>query len=78
MCDCIKRVDTALVEKGVTSRIAPVLFWDGKPARAAVQTYVPDELQKRAPSGRVVRREKPITLVADFCPWCGEKYPEAK
>jgi hypothetical protein len=78
MCDCLNSIDDALSEKGVASRVSPVLFFDGRPARAAVQTYVPDECQPRAASGRVIRREKPIRLVADYCPWCGEKYPEAK
>jgi hypothetical protein len=77
MCDCIKSIDDALIEKGVASRVEPVDFWDGKPSRVAVRTYVPEELQPRAKTGRVLRRERPITLIADFCPFCGEKYPES-
>lgn len=74
MCDCIDSMDDALAEKGLPTRLSPVLFFDGRAARCAIRTYVPDKLQPRASSGRIVRRAKPVTLVADYCPFCGEKY----
>jgi hypothetical protein len=76
MCDCLRRIDDAMIEAGNPTRAVPVLFLDGSGPRASIVSYVPEEAQPRAASGRIVRRIKPARFVATYCPWCGEKYPE--
>jgi hypothetical protein len=71
MCNCIELSEKALIEHGDnnTALAIPIVFHtDGKehPTRLTVGT------EKRDPD----KRQKPATIFASFCPFCGEKYEE--
>jgi hypothetical protein len=74
MCDCIKMTNDGLKEhpEWNTQVLVPITFSmkNGglKADRLAVATEKLDDK----------KRQKPITLFASYCPFCGEKYPEAE
>lgn len=71
MCDCIRTTNESLRAKYNTELVTTISFVEGQPSRVAVGTEKADSSI----------RGKPITLVATFCPFCGEKYtkhPEQK
>jgi hypothetical protein len=63
MCDCIQDVNKFLAEHNTKIELP----WFG-PQRPFVQTI---KLHERP-------RSKPKLMFASFCPFCGEKYPEAE
>lgn len=63
MCDCIKKANTDLAERGINTRIETPIIGSQK---AMIRTVKAD--------GK--KREKPAILFASHCPICGEKYPE--
>ena len=69
-CGCIDQIDAALERQGNASRVAAVLSLTGAPPKAQVQTHIPFAPAKK-------RGEKPVVLIATYCPFCGVKYPAA-
>jgi hypothetical protein len=65
MCDCIFETDKMLAEHNTT--LVTTLF--SNPMRCTVRT---DQLQ----TGR--GKQKAATMLASFCPFCGESYDAAK
>lgn len=65
MCDCIETTDGFLAEHG-TSLVTNLL---SKPLRVVVATYY---------SGPKKRGARASTMLASYCPFCGERYPEFK
>lgn len=78
-CDCIDAVNKALTAKGATRLYVPIeMVWEHKDAqgntvpttmkadRVAVGTILDDLAKKRG--------EKPLSVIAAFCPFCGEAY----
>lgn len=62
MCDCVATTDAAMKEHN-TAIVVPLLG----PARCLVETY---RIEKRRDGKR------PVHLFANYCPFCGEKYPK--
>ena len=63
-CKCLDKVDALLAEQGaalVISFMFPEMY-----CRTTIAT------ERKVPRSRV----KLKTLVANFCPFCGKKYPE--
>lgn len=61
MCDCIKKTNERMAEMG--HRIAPAInFATGKALPVIVTEKLPG------------KRAQKVTLVASFCPFCGEAY----
>jgi hypothetical protein len=72
-CFCITKVETAFAKQGegrhlnVTIPIGKAATWDVE--RVVLTTYVSARTDKK----RETRRH--VELVADFCPFCGKRYP---
>lgn len=64
MCDCIETTDALLKEHN--SILITTLF--GKPPRVVIATT---KRQDKV-------RGRPTPMLARFCPFCGEKYVDAK
>jgi len=62
MCSCISEMDNVLREHNTC--LVTTLFRN--PQVVAVRT---DKINTRV-------RKGPATVIASFCPFCGEKYPE--
>ena len=65
MCNCIKITNDGLREK-YNSYVNTTISLTGGPQMVVLATEKDD----------TTKRGKPITLVATYCPFCGEKYPE--
>jgi len=65
MCDCIEKVNEKLKEHN--KQLELVIFFDGTPSRVMIHTV------------KVERRGKGRDgfLAANYCPICGEKYPDS-
>jgi len=68
MCDCIKEIGEQLKSMNNNTKLQICMFWDGKPSRAMIAT-------KKVESKL---HGKPNNIVASYCPFCGEKYPDTK
>ena len=66
MCKCIEQVNETLKEHNCAVVSSIHLFNPKKPSMVYLQTAI---LVKK-------RGAKPIQLMASFCPFCGEKYPD--
>jgi hypothetical protein len=62
MCGCISDCDNRLREHNTC--LVTTLF--SRPERVAIRT---DKIVSKT-------RKGPVTLIASFCPFCGEKYPQ--
>ena len=71
MCDCIKKMNEALKRDFEGAALGLIIFWDGTPARIAIETVAGDKQPGK-------RKPKAPNLLASFCPLCGEKYPDSK
>lgn len=69
MCNCIETINTQLAPKHILNT---TMGFHGEVSRPLVPLIRRDkwEVEKR--------RGEPRDMVASFCPWCGEKYPEPK
>lgn len=67
MCECIKRILTALEEKGYKNATAPIEFLSGK-------TYSDFYYDKPTRGGKFSHKAVPV--LNSFCPFCGEKIIE--
>ncbi len=67
-CDCVERVNTAMADQGQNQQVACSYRTIGGEFRAfaIVETEKIEPRKKRSPR-----------LIATFCPFCGEKYPDA-
>lgn len=63
MCDCIKNTDESLLGYNTALNLA-LSIKDGVPNRVIIST--------RKIDAKI--RKGPITLVASYCPFCGERY----
>lgn len=70
MCDCIDLTDAEFARRENPTRIDAGIFLDGRPVRAVVATCIPFWVTKK-------RGQKPSRLIATYCPFCGEMYPES-
>lgn len=69
MCDCIKETNESLKEVDSNSQLSLAMSIKvGIPDRVIISTYKIDRQKKKGP----------ITLVASYCPFCGEKYVKDK
>jgi hypothetical protein len=72
MCNCIKEINAKLVEAGKNTRLDIPITWsfiDQLDASwVAIKTCKLDDS----------KREKPVTLLPAYCPFCGEAYAKAK
>lgn len=66
-CNCNKQIDKLLATRG-DCLVLPIVLTDG-PVRAVIRTE-----RLAAASKRV----SPTFLCANYCPFCGKKYPTAK
>lgn len=72
MCDCIDEMNKRLKERGFNTQVNyPIMLWDesGKPIdgkRCILETVKLDDK----------KREKPKSILAKYCPFCGEKYSD--
>ena len=69
MCDCIEEVNAKFVEMGKNTQLDIPISISVEKGIASVST-VRIATRKLDTS----KREKPISLVAGFCPFCGEEY----
>ena len=67
MCDCIAKLDGELRPTGQC--LDATMFGERKAAIGLIRT---DKWCAET------RRNKPTRMIAAFCPFCGEKYPESK
>jgi hypothetical protein len=67
MCDCVEKMNELLKEKN--GKIAQG-FQYSKGGLTLLPTFVSTEKIES-------RKKAPPTVVANYCPFCGEKYPEA-
>lgn len=63
MCDCISRIDAKLATDAPNTMLVLNLLG---PTRAVVATCKRQEK----------KREKAAYVMASYCPFCGEQYPE--
>ena len=66
MCDCIDRIGTDLLKNHNTELRHTVPLTNTAVARVIIATEKWDTKSK----------QKPLTLVGSFCPFCGEKYQQ--
>lgn len=68
MCGCIEKIDADLAPEHCLDATLNLLGGAQRPMIGLIRRdkY---EIEKR--------RGKPRFVIASFCPWCGEKYPEA-
>jgi hypothetical protein len=66
MCDCVKDIDENLKADGHCLNAS--IF--GNPRRCAIDLIRTDKWVSEN------RRNKPRLMLAEFCPFCGEKYVE--
>ncbi len=66
MCECISTVNEHLAKHNA-QLLLPMFVVRGSTQRPFVETTKLDEK----------KRGKPPAMFATFCPFCGEKYPEA-
>lgn len=73
MCECITQTNEALEKQGLNTMINTPIMWNKKGIVETPRVLI--ETVKRDPS----KREKPINLLAAYCPFCGQPYeqPEA-
>jgi hypothetical protein len=64
MCDCFRLVNEAFEREGENTRLSAALSLRSGAERPVIQT------EKRDPKNR----RRPGVLVADFCPFCGQRY----
>jgi hypothetical protein len=64
MCECIERINPLL--KPYNTQLELVLFFDGTPIRPVIGVEKVDSKVRGKPTG----------IIAKYCPFCGEKYPE--
>lgn len=70
MCDCASQTQKAITEKFPNFDLNMTLPWKaGDVARIIILA----ERSQFAPKGTA---HKPVKIIASFCPFCGEKYPE--
>lgn len=67
MCDCIQTIHDKFPEHSVNATMA---FRTGEVSRPMIDLLRKDNWKRES------RRNKPGFIVASYCPWCGEKYPE--
>ena len=68
-CNCFERVNAALVSRN--GKLLEVLhFGKTKKPRPRVACVAVEKLES-------IVRQKPGILLAEFCPFCGTKYPES-
>lgn len=67
MCGCIAKIDADLKPSGQC--LDATMFGERKATIMLIRT---DKWKHEN------RRSKPTRMIANFCPFCGEKYPEAK
>jgi hypothetical protein len=65
MCDCINRTNKRFAEHKLNTKLAPAYFPSGR-VRLVVATCKVNEKEKG----------KAMNMIATYCPFCGEKYPE--
>jgi len=68
MCTCVKDIDAGLLKD--EQQLPTTLFRD--PPRVAVG------LSRKDTGGFETRSRKNKYILANYCPFCGEKYTEAK
>jgi len=71
MCDCIGQTDHLLA--GTNTALDVQLLW--RPMRKMMDLRTRIVTMKRNPQLRGAKH-KPLRLVATYCPFCGERYPE--
>jgi hypothetical protein len=64
MCDCISTINADLAKRNTNTKLVVPMFG---PKAVLVETMKADEKN----------RKKPLSCLATFCPFCGEKYPAA-
>lgn len=69
MCNCIHDIDARLTEGGACLS-ATISLTQGGASRALIPLIRKDKWIVES------RRGRPKDMIASFCPWCGEKYPE--
>ena len=67
MCDCIKLFNEQLASRNTRIKI-PISFGANK-ISSLPPMIVTEKVDERS-------RMKPVSLLASYCPFCGEKYPE--
>ncbi len=66
MCDCLELTNKTLADQGFNTFVDHTLPFFGGVAQAVLHTSKIDEN----------KRGKPMTMIASYCPFCGEKYPK--
>lgn len=65
MCNCITKVNKLLIENGSNTKLGITFPLDGrKPKRVLIAVEKLD----------IAKRSKRVAVMADYCPFCGEKY----
>ncbi len=67
-CDCIDLVNTELDRKNLNTVLGIRIFWDGSPTRVQLQTFINEKK----------RGARAVPVLANYCPFCGKKYENAK
>lgn len=70
MCDCLKQTNAVLHEQKPNHTISATMPWR-KGDISKVIILAPRDIY--APKGTA---RDPISIIANYCPFCGEKYPE--
>lgn len=68
MCDCITQVNEQL-RKHRTELDVTIAYPPNVLVMAKVSTYIPYGLKTK-------RGQKPMSITATYCPFCGKKYKE--
>jgi len=64
MCDCIRMTNEALQDRGLE---LDVMWFISNPIKTVIPVYTLLKEKRRG--------QKAIKISANFCPFCGEKYP---
>lgn len=76
-CECFARINKQLAERGATRLVNHMTFTEEKgdqPSRLDMLDRAQIAVELCADKKR---GEKPLTLIATFCPFCGVRYEEA-
>jgi hypothetical protein len=69
MCDCVEKINKMLEPGG--HRLNTAINFDGRPEVPLISLIRTDAWKIES------RRGKPSSFWPSYCPFCGEKYPEA-
>jgi hypothetical protein len=71
MCECVKKTNEVLESKNLQIEEAILVGENSLETRIPIHTEFVSESKKK-------RGQKAISIMANYCPFCGEKFPSLK